>query len=72
MCRSCFQAPPYVHAKVHEDLRAWNKKAHKLYNQYMGVDLIDKNKVVKKRKNPLFCFLTNHNRVINNTIIITW
>jgi len=40
----------YVHAKVHNELRTWNKKAHKLFNQYMGVDLIDKDKVVKKRK----------------------
>ena len=40
----------YVQAKVHEELREWNIKAHKLYNQYMGKDLIDKDKVVKKRK----------------------
>ena len=40
----------WVQAKVHSELVHWNKKAHKLYNQYMGVDLIDKDKVVKKRK----------------------
>jgi len=40
----------WVQAKVHDQLKEWNKKAHKLYNQYMGVDLLDKEKVVKKRK----------------------
>ena len=40
----------YVQAHIHEQLREWNKKAHKLYNQYMGQDLLDKDKVVKKRK----------------------
>ena len=40
----------YVQAYVHEELRKWNKKAHKLYNVYLGAELVDKNKVVKKRK----------------------
>ena len=40
----------WVHAYVHEQLRTWNKKAHNLYNRYLGADLVDTNKVVKKRK----------------------
>ena len=40
----------YVQAYVHEELRKWNKKAHNLYNVYLGQELVDKNKVVKKRK----------------------
>ena len=40
----------YVQAYVHEELRKWNKKAHNLYNVYLGAELVDKDKVVKKRK----------------------
>ena len=40
----------WVHAYVHEQLRIWNKKAHNLYNRYLGADLVDTNKIVKKRK----------------------
>ncbi len=40
----------WVQTHVHEELRTWNKKAHNLYNKYLGQDLVDTNKVVKKRK----------------------
>jgi len=40
----------YVQAYVHEELKNWNKKAHNLYNMYLGAELVDTNKVVKKRK----------------------
>jgi hypothetical protein len=40
----------YVHAFVHGELRKWNKKAHNLYNKYLGADLLDKEQIVKKRK----------------------
>ena len=40
----------YVQAHVHNELKKWNKKAHNLFNKYLGADLIDKDQVVKKRK----------------------
>jgi hypothetical protein len=40
----------YVQAYVHEELKNWNKKAHNLFNMYLGAELVDKDKVVKKRK----------------------
>ena len=35
---------------LHEELRKYNKKAHNLYNVYLGQELVDPEKVVKKRK----------------------
>ena len=35
---------------LHEELKTYNKKAHNLYNVYLGQELVDPEKVVKKRK----------------------
>ena len=40
----------YYQKYVHAELRKWNKKAHNLFNKYLGADLVDKDQVVKKRK----------------------
>ena len=43
----------YYQKHIHEELRKWNKKAHNLYNVYLGQELVDPEKVVKKFKNIL-------------------
>ena len=40
----------YYQKHIHEELRKWNKKAHKVFNMYLGTELNPETTVKKKRK----------------------
>ncbi len=40
----------YYHKHIHNELRKWNKKAHNLYNMYLGQELNPETTIKKKRK----------------------